>query len=151
MGVPAVTGAGTVEIDVVAKEMRVGDVVLREGDLLAIDGTTGNVTTDDVPLIDPEVSEELTTVLGWADELRRLDVRTNADTPADAVKARELGAQGIGLCRTEHMFFGEDRHDKMVEVILARRARSGSPPWSSSSRCSAATSRRSSRRWRGCR
>jgi len=119
MGVPAVTGAGTIEIDVGARELRVNGVVLREGDVLAIDGTTGNVTTDDVPLIDPEVSPELTTVLQWADELRTLAVRTNADTPADARKARELGAQGIGLCRTEHMFFGEQRHELMVEVILA--------------------------------
>ncbi|QEC49243.1 pyruvate, phosphate dikinase [Baekduia soli] len=120
MGVPAVTGAGTLEIDVRAGEVRLdGAVVLREGDLIAIDGTTGTVTTDDVVLIDPVMSDEFRTVLAWCDELRRLDVRTNADTPEDAVKAREFGAQGIGLCRTEHMFFGEDRHDKMVRVILA--------------------------------
>src|SRR4051812_3294836 len=120
MGVPAVTGAGDLEIDVRAGEVRLdGEVVLREGDLVAIDGTTGCVTTDDVPLIDPEVGDAFQTVLEWADELRRLDVRTNADTPEDARKAREFGAQGIGLCRTEHMFFGEDRHDKMVKVILA--------------------------------
>jgi pyruvate,orthophosphate dikinase len=120
MGVPAVTGAGSLEIDVKAGEVRIdGEVVLREGDLIAIDGTTGCITTDDVPLIDPEMSEEFRTVLGWADNLRRLDVRTNADTPEDARKAREFGAQGIGLCRTEHMFFGDDRHEKMVEVILA--------------------------------
>ncbi|MCW3003708.1 MAG: pyruvate, phosphate dikinase, partial [Conexibacter sp.] len=120
MGVPAVTGAGSLDIDVKAGEVRIdGEVVLREGDLIAIDGTTGCITTDDVPLIDPEMSEEFRTVLGWADSLRRLDVRTNADTPEDARKAREFGAQGIGLCRTEHMFFGDDRHEKMVEVILA--------------------------------
>jgi pyruvate,orthophosphate dikinase len=87
--------------------------------LVAIDGTTGSITTDDVPLIDPEMGDEFRTVLGWADELRRLDVRTNADTPEDARKAREFGAQGIGLCRTEHMFFGDDRHEKMVRTILA--------------------------------
>ncbi|MCW3001774.1 MAG: pyruvate, phosphate dikinase, partial [Conexibacter sp.] len=103
MGVPAVTGAGSLEIDVRAGEVRQdGEVVLRGGDLVAIDGTTGCVTTDDVPLVDPEMSDEFRTVLGWADELRRLDVRTNADTPEDARKAREFGAQGIGLCRTEH-------------------------------------------------
>jgi pyruvate,orthophosphate dikinase len=120
MGVPAVTGAGSLEIDVEAGEVRLdGRVVLKEGDLIAIDGTTGCVTTEDVQLIDPVMSEQFTTVLGWADELRRLDVRTNADTPQDAAKAREFGAQGIGLCRTEHMFFGEDRHEKMVQVILA--------------------------------
>jgi pyruvate,orthophosphate dikinase len=120
MGVPAVTGAGSLDIDVKAGEVRLdGEVVLRHGDLLAIDGTTGCITTDDVPLIDPDMSDEFRTVLGWADELRRLDVRTNADTPEDAQKAREFGAQGIGLCRTEHMFFGEDRHEKMVRTILA--------------------------------
>ncbi|WCB94335.1 Pyruvate, phosphate dikinase [Baekduia alba] len=120
MGVPAVTGAGSLEMDVAAGEVRLdGEVVLREGDLIAIDGTTGCVTTEDVELIDPVVSDEFETVLKWADELRRLDVRTNADTPEDAAKAREFGAQGIGLCRTEHMFFGDDRHEKMVEVILA--------------------------------
>jgi pyruvate, orthophosphate dikinase len=120
MGVPAVTGAGTLEIDPRAGEVRLdGRVVLREGDLIAIDGTTGSITTEDVPLIDPEMGEHFRTILTWADELRRLDVRTNADTPEDARRAREFGAQGIGLCRTEHMFFGEDRHEKMVRVILA--------------------------------
>ena len=120
MGVPAVTGAGTLEIDVESREVRLnGEVVLREGDLLAVDGSTGRITTADVPLVDPEVDEHFQTVLEWSDALRRLGVRTNADTPEDARKAREFGAEGIGLCRTEHMFFGEDRHEKMVRVILA--------------------------------
>ncbi len=119
MGVPAVTGAGSLEIDVAAGTLTVGETTLNAGDLIAIDGTTGCVTTEDVTLIDPVMSDEFRTVLGWADELRRLDVRTNADAPQDAAKAREFGAQGIGLCRTEHMFFGEDRHEKMVQVILA--------------------------------
>ncbi|WP_445150669.1 pyruvate, phosphate dikinase [Baekduia sp. Peel2402] len=119
MGVPAVTGAGELDIDSAAGTLRVGDTTLNAGDLIAIDGTTGCVTTEDVTLIDPDMSDEFLTVLQWADELRRLDVRTNADTPDDAAKAREFGAQGIGLCRTEHMFFGEDRHEKMVRVILA--------------------------------
>ena len=123
MGVPAVTGAGDLEIDVHAREVRLdGRAVLREGDVVTIDGTTGAVTTDDVPLVEPEMSEHFRTVLGWADEMRRLDVRANADTPDDARKARELGAQGIGLCRTEHMFFGEARREKMVRVILASDA-----------------------------
>jgi pyruvate, orthophosphate dikinase len=128
MGVPAVTGANDVEIDAGAGELRVDGRVLHAGDRLAIDGTTGTITTDDVPLVDPQMGEHFETVLGWADELRTLGVRANADTPADAAKARELGAEGIGLCRTEHMFFGEDRQEKMVAVILAddagaRRAR----------------------------
>jgi pyruvate,orthophosphate dikinase len=119
MGVPAVTGASDVEIDLSAGEIRVDGTVLHAGDRLAIDGTTGSITTDDVPLVEPEVGEAFDTVLRWADELRTLKVRTNADTPADARKAREFGAEGIGLCRTEHMFFGDDRHEKMVRVILA--------------------------------
>jgi pyruvate,orthophosphate dikinase len=118
MGVPAVTGASAVEIDVSAGEAHIGDVVLREGDLIAIDGTTGAVTVDDVPLVDPEVNVSFETVLGWCDELRRLGVRANADTPEDARKAREFGAEGIGLCRTEHMFLGE-RQKLMADMILA--------------------------------
>src|SRR4051794_24206546 len=119
MGRPAVTGAGALEIDEEAGEVHVDGRVLHEGDLIALDGTTGCITTDDVPLVDPEVDENFETVLKWCDELRRLGVRTNADTPQDARKAREFGAEGIGLCRTEHMFFGDERHDKMVRVILA--------------------------------
>jgi pyruvate,orthophosphate dikinase len=119
MGVPAVTGAGDLQIDLNDETVRVGDAVLNAGDHIAIDGTTGAITTDDVPLVEPELGEHFDTVLTWADELRTLGVRTNADTPDDARKAREFGAQGIGLCRTEHMFFGEDRQQKMVDVILA--------------------------------
>jgi pyruvate,orthophosphate dikinase len=119
MGVPAVTGAGDLQIDLAEGTVTVDGTVLRAGDRIAIDGTTGAITTDEVPLVEPEVGEHFDTVLRWADELRTLGVRTNADTPHDARKARELGAEGIGLCRTEHMFFGEDRHQKMVDVILA--------------------------------
>jgi pyruvate, orthophosphate dikinase len=119
MGVPAVTGAGDLQIDLQEGTVTVGDTVLHEGDHIAIDGTTGAITVEEVPTIDPEITEHFDTVLKWADELRALGVRANADTPHDAHKARELGAEGIGLCRTEHMFFGEDRHQKMVDVILA--------------------------------
>ena len=119
MGVPAVTGASDLEIDVSAGEVRIDGTTLHAGDRLAIDGTTGSITTDDVPLVEPGVGDAFDTVLKWADELRTLRVRANADTPEDARKAREFGAEGIGLCRTEHMFFGEDRHEKMVQVILA--------------------------------
>jgi pyruvate,orthophosphate dikinase len=117
MGVPAVTGAG-LEIDLDAGEVRVKDTTLKEGDRIAIDGTNGAITTDDVPLVEPEVSEHFDTVLRWADELKTMEVRANADTPEDAKRSRQFGATGIGLCRTEHMFFGEDRHEKMVAVIL---------------------------------
>jgi pyruvate, orthophosphate dikinase len=117
MGVPAVTGAG-LEIDLDAGEVRVKDTTLKAGDRIAIDGTTGRITTDDVPLVDAEVSDEFDTVLEWADEVKSLEVRANADTPEDAKKSRRFGATGIGLCRTEHMFFEDDRSEKMVAVIL---------------------------------
>ena len=113
MGRPAVTGAGELDIDLHAGEVRIGDRVLREGDLIAIDGTTGQITLDDVPLVTPEVDPRFETVLGWCDELRTLGVRANADTPEDARRAREFGAEGIGLCRTEHMFMAADRQPKM--------------------------------------
>jgi len=117
MGVPAVTGAG-LEIDLDAGEIRVNGTTLSAGDRIAIDGTSGSITVDDVPLVEPEMSEHFETVLKWADELKTMEVRANADTPEDARRSREFGATGIGLCRTEHMFFGDDRHEKMVAVIL---------------------------------
>jgi pyruvate,orthophosphate dikinase len=121
MGRPAVTGASDVEIDLAGREVRIGEHVLRPGDRIAIDGSLGAITLDDVPLIEPEVSEEFARVLGWCDEIRKLGVRANADTPADARKAIELGAEGIGLCRTEHMFLGE-RQPLMAAVIMAEDA-----------------------------
>jgi pyruvate,orthophosphate dikinase len=120
MGRPAVTGASALEIDLGQREVRVDGTVLHEGDLIAIDGTTGVVTVDDVPLVEPEVDRNFDTVLKWADELRVLGVRTNADTPDDARKAREFGAEGIGLCRTEHMFMAADRQPKMRAMIMAQ-------------------------------
>jgi pyruvate,orthophosphate dikinase len=119
MGRPAVTGAGEVEVDLAAGTVRIGSRRLSAGERIAIDGSHGTITTDDVPLVEPEVSAHLQTVLGWCDELRTLGVRANADTPADARKAIELGAEGIGLCRTEHMFLGE-RQPLMAAVIMAR-------------------------------
>ncbi|MEA2456972.1 MAG: pyruvate, orthophosphate dikinase [Thermoleophilaceae bacterium] len=119
MGKPCVSGASALEIDLNAKTVKVGETTLSEGDLIAIDGSAGVVTADDVPLEDPEVSEHFETVLDWADELRTLGVRANADTPEDAAKAREFGAAGIGLCRTEHMFMAADRQPKMRAMIMA--------------------------------
>jgi pyruvate,orthophosphate dikinase len=119
MGRPAVVGAQALAIDLNARTVSVDGTVLHEGDRIAIDGTRGWVTVDDVPLVDAQVNDNFQTVLGWADEIRDLDVRTNADTPEDAVRARELGAQGIGLCRTEHMFMAEDRQPKMRAMIMA--------------------------------
>jgi pyruvate,orthophosphate dikinase len=119
MGRPAVTGAGEVQVDLHAGEVHVAGRVLRSGDLICIDGSTGAVTLDDVPLVTPEVDERFEEVLRWADDLRRLGVRANADTPDDAARARRFGAEGIGLCRTEHMFMAADRQPKMQRMILA--------------------------------
>jgi len=119
MGRPAVVGAGALAIDLRAKEIRVDGTTVGEGDRIAIDGTKGCVTLEDVPLVEAEANEHFERVLEWADEIRRLGVRANADTPEDARKARELGAEGIGLCRTEHMFMAEDRQPKMRAMIMA--------------------------------
>ena len=119
MGRPAVVGAQALQIDLKARTLTVDGHVAREGDLIAIDGTAGVVSLDDVALVTPTVNDEFQQVLAWADDLRDLQVRANADTPEDARKARELGAQGIGLCRTEHMFMAEDRQPKMRTMIMA--------------------------------
>ncbi|MCL4079004.1 pyruvate, phosphate dikinase [Coriobacteriia bacterium Es71-Z0120] len=120
MGKPAVCGAEKLAIDAENKLARVKgtDVVIREGDVISIDGTTGVVVLGAVPLVEPEVSGDFDTVLSWADEFRTLGVRANADTPADATLGRKFGAEGIGLCRTEHMFLGE-RKAIVQSMILA--------------------------------
>ena len=120
MGRPAVVGAGELDIDLRARTLRAGDTLVTAGERIAIDGSTGLVTLDDVPLVEPGRSERFERVLRWADEIRRLGVRANADTPADALKALENGAEGIGLCRTEHMFMAADRIPKMRAMIMAR-------------------------------
>jgi pyruvate,orthophosphate dikinase len=119
MGRPCVAGVADLEVDLAAGEARVNGTVLHEGDLIAIDGSEGLITTDDVPLVEPEVDANFEQVLQWSDEVRRLGIRTNADTPDDARKAREFGAEGIGLCRTEHMFMAADRQPKMRAMIMA--------------------------------
>ncbi len=120
-GKTCVVGCGDLDIDVSAGTVRVGDTVLREGDVITVNGTKGAIYRGELPLIvmDPEKNEVLRAFLGWCDELRRLGVRTNADRPEDAAQARRFGAEGIGLCRTEHMFFGDDRILAMREMILA--------------------------------
>jgi pyruvate,orthophosphate dikinase len=119
MGRPCVVGASELDVDLERLEIRVGALVIREGDHLGIDGTTGAITTDRIPMVAPQMSATFSRVLGWADGFRRLEVRTNADTPEDARTAREFGANGIGLCRTEHMFMAADRVPKMRAMILA--------------------------------
>jgi pyruvate,orthophosphate dikinase len=119
MGKPCVAGCEGLSIDIDAHTITVGDRTLSEGDVLTIDGGTGAVIVGEVPLVAPEVNDDLETILGWGDQHRSLKVRANADTPEDAAKAREFGAQGIGLCRTEHMFMAEDRLPVVREMILA--------------------------------
>jgi pyruvate, orthophosphate dikinase len=120
MGKPCVAGCEDLSIDVAAGTVRIGEHELRAGDVITVDGGTGRVIVGAVPLVPPAIDANFGTILEWADELRRLGVRANADTPEDAAKAREFGAEGIGLCRTEHMFMGEDRLPVVREMILAR-------------------------------
>src|SRR5690606_1413543 len=119
MGKPCICGCEDLRIDLRRKEFRVGETVIREGDLLSIDGGTGQVIQGEVPLIDPELSGEFQELLSWADEVRSLKVRANADNPQDAAQARRFGAEGIGLCRTEHMFMEASRVPIVQEMILA--------------------------------
>ncbi len=119
MGRPCITGALDVRIDLAAKKFTVGDTTIVEGDIITIDGTRGEVLAGKIPTIEPEMTGAFATLMGWADKIRRLKVRANAETPADAATARKFGAEGIGLCRTEHMFFDEMRIVVMREMILA--------------------------------
>jgi pyruvate,orthophosphate dikinase len=124
MGKPCVSGAGALRIDYAASSLTVAGHVLKKGDTITIDGSTGQVLLGRVPMVEPQLSGEFATLMGWADEVRRLGVRANADTPGDARVALRFGAEGIGLCRTEHMFFDEDRIRAVREMILADDERS---------------------------
>ena len=119
MGTPCITGCEALHVDARAKTARLPGHELKEGDTITIDGGSGEVIVGAVPLVSPQLNDDFTSVLGWADGIRRLKVRANADTPEDAVKAREFGAEGIGLCRTEHMFADAERLHLMREMILA--------------------------------
>jgi pyruvate, orthophosphate dikinase len=119
MGKPCVAGCEALSIDMNKRTITLAGNELGEDDTLTIDGGTGSVIVGEVPLVAPQVNDDLETILGWGDEYRRLQVRANADTPEDAAKAREFGAQGIGLCRTEHMFMAQDRLPVMQEMIMA--------------------------------
>ena len=119
MGVPCVCGAGSLRVDMRNRELVGKDVRLREGDIISIDGSSGHVLAGAQPMLQPELSGDFERIMGWADQIRRMRVRTNAETPSDARAARDFGAEGIGLCRTEHMFFEGDRIDVMREMILA--------------------------------
>src|SRR5204862_6504066 len=107
-------------IDMAQGEMTAGRHTIKRGDIITIDGATGRVYKGAVPMRQPELTGDFSTLMGWADSVRRLKVRTNADTPADAATARKFGAEGIGLCRTEHMFFDAERIVAVRQMILAR-------------------------------
>ena len=119
MGKCCVAGCGTVHVDYKSQLFKVDGKVVKRGDYISIDGSTGQVMMGQVPTIEPRLSGDFAALMVWADEIRKLKVRTNADTPTDAKKARALGAEGIGLCRTEHMFFGENRIDSVRQMILS--------------------------------
>ncbi|HEX6140611.1 MAG TPA: pyruvate, phosphate dikinase, partial [Candidatus Limnocylindria bacterium] len=124
MGLPCVAGAEALRIDYASRTMRAGSVSVAEGEMISIDGTTGEIYAGELPTIEARFEDEhdLATLLGWADEVRRLQVWANADYPRDAERARAFGAQGIGLCRTEHMFFEEDRLPTVRRMILNAHA-----------------------------
>ena len=119
MGKPCVSGAGSLRVDYSAGTMTAGGQTFKQGDFITVDGSTGQVLAGKVDMIEPQLSGEFSTLIGWADKVRKLGVRANADTPADAKAAVRFGAEGIGLCRTEHMFFDEDRIQAVREMILA--------------------------------
>src|SRR5665811_142120 len=119
MGKPCVSGTGSLRVDYAAGTMTAGGQTFKKSDLITVDGSTGQVLAGKVDMIEPQLSGEFSTLIGWADKVRKLGVRANADTPADAKAAVRFGAEGIGLCRTEHMFFDEDRIQAVREMILA--------------------------------
>jgi pyruvate,orthophosphate dikinase len=119
MGKCCVAGCGDIEVDYRAETMKASGYVLKKGDVITLDGSTGEVFLGEVKTVEPELNENFARMMKFADEIRRLKVRANADTPKDAATARKFGAQGIGLCRTEHMFFGHDRIDAVREMIIA--------------------------------
>ena len=122
MGACCVSGCGDIKMDEENKQFELGGKIYHEGDYISIDGSTGNIYDGIIPTVDAEIAGEFGRIMTWADEFRTMQVRTNADTPADAKKARELGAEGIGLCRTEHMFFEADRIAAFREMICADTA-----------------------------
>ena len=120
MGTCCVAGCGEIKVDEKAKTVTIGDKTYGVDDYISIDGSTGNIYAEAVKTVSPEITGHFATFMGWADEIRKLKVRTNADTPRDTLQAVEFGAEGIGLCRTEHMFFAEDRIMAVREMIVAK-------------------------------
>ena len=120
MGKPCVSGTGTIQIDYQSKLFRVGERIFKEGEIITIDGSSGEVMAGEVKTIKPDISGDFSTIMSWADNARTLNIRTNAETPVDTKVARDFGAEGIGLCRTEHMFFDEERILYVRQMILSK-------------------------------
>jgi pyruvate,orthophosphate dikinase len=120
MGRPCVSGSSEIEINYEEKIFKTADQIVKEGDVITIDGSTGRVILGDVPTVQPEISGDFSKLMSWADSFRKLKVRTNSETPLDTKTARDFGAEGIGLCRTEHMFFDEERILSVREMILSK-------------------------------
>ncbi|MDO5291933.1 MAG: pyruvate, phosphate dikinase [bacterium] len=120
MGTACISGCGDIKIDEEAKEFTIAGETVKEGDYISLDGSTGNIYLGDIPTVEASISGNFERIMEWADEIRTLQVRTNADTPADAANAVKFGAQGIGLCRTEHMFFDAERIPKIRKMILSK-------------------------------
>ena len=120
MGRPCVSGSGDINIDYETKQFKAGNQIVKEGDIITIDGGSGKVVLGTVPTVKPEISGYFSTIMKWADQFRKLKVRTNAETPKDTKTAREFGAEGIGLCRTEHMFFDDERILSVRQMILSK-------------------------------
>jgi pyruvate,orthophosphate dikinase len=119
MGKCCVAGCADIMVDAKTKTVKIGDLVIHEGDVITLNGSTGEVMLGAVPMVEPEITEDFKTILAWSDAVRKLRIRTNADTPKDAQVGKDFGAEGIGLCRTEHMFFEGDRIDVVREMIVA--------------------------------
>ncbi|MBO6485126.1 MAG: pyruvate, phosphate dikinase [Pelagibacteraceae bacterium] len=120
MGRPCVSGSGEINIDYESKEFKAGNLTIKEGDVITIDGGTGRVIQGSVPTVKPDISGYFSIIMKWADEFRKLKIRTNAETPQDTKMARKFGAEGIGLCRTEHMFFDDERILSVRQMILSK-------------------------------
>ncbi len=120
MGKPCVSGSSGIKVDYEKKEFKSGDRIIKEGEIITIDGGSGKVMLGKVPTVKPDISGDFSKVMAWADRIRKLKVRTNAETPADTKIARDFGAEGIGLCRTEHMFFDEERIVSVRQMILSK-------------------------------
>ena len=151
MGVPAVTGCSALGSTRRPERSGIGTTVIQAGDDLTIDGSTGQVLLGKAPMIAPHLGGHAATLLSWADDLRRLNIRANADTPADAQRARALGAEGVGLCRTEHMFFNDGRLHVVRTLILSESRHERARRWPSSSSSRQTTLPASSGPWTGCR